>query len=42
MCYICKKLTTKAKFDEIKTRTGCKKHNQFNCWEHYTIHLLDY
>ena len=39
---ISKKLNLNSKIDEIKTRTGCKKHKQFICFEHYTSHLLDY
>ena len=42
MCYIYKKLNPNAKFDNIKTRTGCKRHNLFICSEHYTKHILDY
>ena len=42
MCYICKKLNPNAKFDNIKTRAGCKRHNLFICSEHYTKLILDY
>ena len=42
MCYICKKLNPNAEFDNIKTRTGYKRHNLFIYSEHYTKHILDY
>ena len=42
MCYLYKKLNPISKLDEIKTRAGCKKYNQFICSEHYTNHLFGY